>query len=58
MRRILKNVPLAAEEKTCTDTLLLEMLLNDMSIFGVLYYDFINGHSSPAARAKHFPILN
>ena len=39
MRRILKNVPLAAEEKTCTDTLLLEMLLNDMSIFGVLYYD-------------------
>ena len=39
MRHILKNVPLAAEEKTCTDTLLLEMLLNDMSIFGVLYYD-------------------
>lgn len=42
MRHILKNVPLAAEEKTCTDTLLLEMLLSAMSIFGVLYYDFIN----------------
>lgn len=58
MRLILKNVPLAAEEKTCTDTLLLEMLLSAMSIFGVLYYYFINCHSSPTARAKHFPILN
>lgn len=58
MRLILKNVPLAAEEKTCTDTLLLEMLLSAMSIFGVLYYDFINGHASPAARAKQFSILN
>ena len=47
----LKTVPLAAKEKTCTDTLSLEMLLSVMSIFGVLYYDFINGHSSPAARA-------
>lgn len=47
----LKTVPLAAKEKTCTDTLSLEMLLSVMSIFGVLYCDFINGHSSPAARA-------
>lgn len=47
----LKTEPLAAKEKTCTDTLSLEMLLSVMSIFGVLHYDFINGHSSPAARA-------
>ena len=54
----LKTVPLAAKEKTCTDTLSLEMLLSVMSTFGVLYYDYIYGHSSPAARAKHFSTLN